>query len=239
MDSSTTITSFHSLFYDSQVWRNTYWHDTPVLKCPLDLWIYQELIRRLRPDLIVECGTWAGGATLFMAHMLDLAGNGRILTIDVLSEAQVRQHYQSFGAECPSGLRIRPEHPRIKQLIGSSTDPAIVTQVAAAARGLQCVLLVADSDHSFEHAYAELNAYYSLVTPGSYFIMEDTNIPLQGPRQAVDSFLQQHLEFEIDRGMEKFFLTFNPGGYLKRKFDSAAGDATQSMDQAVSLLASK
>src|SRR5262249_13781518 len=122
-----------------------------------------------------------------------------------------------FGAQVLPHLRIRPEHPRITQLIGSSTDPAIVEQVVAAAQGLGCVLVIADSDHSREHTYAELASYYSLVTPGSYFIMEDTNIPMEGPRQAVEVFLQQHPEFEADMTPEKFFLTFNPGGYLRRK----------------------
>jgi cephalosporin hydroxylase len=214
---SETVQAFHDLFYDSNVWRSTYWQDTPVLKCQLDLWIYQELIRKLRPDLIVECGTWAGGATLFMSHMLDLVGNGRIVTIDLLTADRVREHYECFGAENAARLRIRPEHHRITQLIGSSTDPGIVEQVFAAARALRCVLVIADSDHSRGHAYAELRAYHPLVTPGSYFIMEDTNIPVEGPRQAAEEFLRQHEEFEADTGLEKFFMTFNPGGYLRRK----------------------
>ena len=216
VESAETVQSFHNLFYNSNIWRSTYWHDTPVLKCPLDLWIYQELIRKLRPDLIVECGTWAGGTTLFMSHMLDLVQHGRILTIDVLTAAQVREHYDRFGTGCPGHLQIRPEHHRITQLIGSSTAQAIVAQVFAAAQGQRCVLVIADSDHSREHTYAELLAYHSLVTPGSYFIMEDTNIPTGGPRQAVDIFLQQHREFDADASLEKFFLTFNPGGYLRR-----------------------
>lgn len=217
VEAAETVQSFHNLFYDSNIWQSTYWHDTPVLKCPLDLWVYQELIRKLSPDLIVECGTWAGGATLYMANMLDLVGRGRIITIDLLTAKQVREHYDHSGGQCRPHLRIRPEHPRITQLIGSSTEPAIVAQVVAAAQGLPCVLVIADSDHSSEHAYAELVSYHSLVSPGSYFIMEDTNIPMEGPRQAVEAFLHQHPEFEADATPEKFFLTFNPGGYLRRK----------------------
>ena len=208
--------AFHDAYYSSAVWRQTYWQGTPVLKCPLDLWIYQELIERLRPDLIIECGTWAGGSALFMAHMLDIAVGGRVITIDILVDDQVKEHYTTY---LPGGsaLRIRPPHPRITQLIGSSTDPGIVRQVAKAAAGLGCVMAVADSDHSQEHALAELKAYAPLVTPGSYFVMEDTNIGGTGPNEAVRDFLEQHPEFERDPGQEKFLLTFNPGGYLRRK----------------------
>ena len=62
----------------------------------------------------------------------------------------------------------------------------------------------------------ELEAYHHLVTPGSYFIMEDTNLPDLGPREAVADFLHEHPEFAIDHAREKFLLTFNPGGYLRR-----------------------
>jgi cephalosporin hydroxylase len=207
--------SFHDLYYNSNVWRDTFWHDTPVLKCPLDLWMYQELLVNIRPELIVECGTWAGGSAFFMAHMLDLIGKGEIITIDVLSGTEVRAHYDQH--QPVRSLRVRPEHQRITYLLGSSTDPPIVRAVAEKARGRKVVLVVADSDHSEAHAACELEVYHSIVTPGSYFIMEDTNIGGSGPRSAVEKFLMKHADFEVDRRCEKLLLTFNPGGYLRRK----------------------
>jgi cephalosporin hydroxylase len=211
------VRDFHTLYYGSDVWRNTFWQSTPVLKCPLDLWMYQEIMALVRPDLIIECGTWAGGSSLFMAHMLDILGQGRIITIDILSDAQVEAHYAAYLQTQSFPITVRPKHHRIKQLVGSSTSPNIVAEVRAAAQDQSVVLIVADSDHSFEHTLAELDSYSSLVTPGSYFIMEDTNIPTHGPRQAVETFLSRHPEFHVAREMEKFHLTFNPSGYLLRR----------------------
>jgi Cephalosporin hydroxylase len=47
-----------------------------VQKCPLDLWIYQELLHELEPDLIVETGTAESGSALFLASICDLVDKG-------------------------------------------------------------------------------------------------------------------------------------------------------------------
>ncbi|MES9673080.1 CmcI family methyltransferase, partial [Bacillus pseudomycoides] len=67
------IQAFHKHYYDSLVWaENTEWLGTPIYKCPLDLFLYQEIIYQIKPDLIIECGTHSGGSALFFSSMLDL-----------------------------------------------------------------------------------------------------------------------------------------------------------------------
>src|SRR5829696_3632865 len=63
-----------------------------------------------------------------------------------------------------------------------------------------------------------------LVTPGSYLVVEDTNVnghPVYeafgpGPMEAVQDFLKERDDFEVDRSREKFLFTFNPGGWLRK-----------------------
>lgn len=202
------VDAFHRLYFDSRAstWRDTWWMGHAVLKCPLDLWVYQEILHEIRPALIIESGTAFGGSALFLASVCDMLGSGHILTIDL---------------EARAGL---PQHPRIEYVTGSSVSPETLTRVRERATGAEGVLVILDSDHALAHVAAELTAYAPFVTAGSYLIVEDTNLnghPVEpdhgpGPREAVARFLPDHPEFSPDPTREKFFLTFNPKGYLRK-----------------------
>lgn len=204
------VDQFHKLYYDfcmfGKTWSNTFWFGIPTQKCPLDLWIYQEIIYEVKPDVIIECGTANGGSALFLASMCDLVNDGVIITIDI---------------EDREG---KPQHKKIKYLLGSSTSEEIVKQVEKLISDKDKVMVILDSDHHKEHVLNELRIYSKFVTKGSYIIVEDTNInghPVRpdfgpGPMEAVEEFLKENNNFVIDKSREKFYLTFNPRGYLKR-----------------------
>ena len=204
-----TIDAFHRLYYDAHetTWTQTRWLGTSALKCPFDLWAYQEILFETRPDLVVETGTHAGGSAFYLASILDLLRHGHVVTIDV--EAQ----------------EGRPSHPRITYLQGSSTSDAVLDEVTAMARGAGRVMVLLDSDHARDHVLRELELYGPLVTPGCYLVVEDTNVnghPVvpgfgPGPMEALTVFLATTDEFEVDRSREKLLLTFNPSGYLRRR----------------------
>lgn len=204
------IDEFHQLYYDEGraggTWHQTTWFGATVWKCPLDLWIYQELVHRLRPDLIVETGTAYGGSAFYLAGICELIGHGSVMSIDIAPQPDL------------------PEHPRIRYITGSSVDEDILGIVADASAGLATVMVILDSDHSCEHVARELEAYSSVVTPGSYLVVEDTNVnghpafPSHGPgpMEATDEFLARRTDFVRDPDGSKFLLTFNPGGLLRR-----------------------
>lgn len=201
------IDDFHVLYYNNRArtWQNTFFMGVPVFKCPLDLWIYQEIIWDIKPDLIIECGTARGGSALYLASICSLIKKGHVVTVDI---------YQPPDS---------PKHERISYLQGSSTSPEIVEQIKKFTDGQSVVLVILDSDHSKDHVFQELCIYSSFIHPGSYIIVEDTNInghPVrpdfgQGPHEAVNLFLKEHPSFIQDREREKLFVTFNPGGYLR------------------------
>jgi cephalosporin hydroxylase len=201
------VSRAHDVLYESDAWTEATWLGAQTLKNPLDLWVYQEIMAETRPDLVVETGTYRGGSAFFLASICDLLDDGEIVSIDV---EQVRDDY--------------PAHPRITYLGGrSSTDPDVVREVRERAEGKR-VLVILDSDHSQAHVEAELAEYASLVPVGGYLIVEDSNIGrirkdlMPGPLEAIETFLASPAGsgFEIDRAREKFLITFNPSGYLRR-----------------------
>ena len=204
------VRRFHDLYY--RRWSvggadtiNLSWFGYETLKCPLDLWVYQELLVRTRPDVVVETGTWYGGSALYIAMVLDQIGNGLVTTVDIQAKPN------------------RPEHPRIRYLTGSSTDPAIIADVQHSVGGGRAMVIL-DSDHHAQFVYDEIIAYGQLVQVGDYLIVEDTNVnghPTYpefgpGPMEAVDRFLSENNEFAIDERCERFLMTLNPRGYLRR-----------------------
>ena len=203
------LDAFHCDYYDSRVWQRTRWLGVPTVKYPTDLIAYQEIVWETKPDLIVECGTHLGGTAYFFATICGLIGHGSILTID------------------PSSLPNRPQHARLDYWQGSSTAPETVQHVQAA-KGKGTCMVVLDSDHRKAHVLDELRLYAPLVSPGHYLIVEDTNVnghPVfpehgPGPAEALAEFLAECHDFERMLGGEKYFLTANPGGYLRKKQSS-------------------
>jgi cephalosporin hydroxylase len=207
-EDGSVVARFAELYYGAgdATWKGTWWLGVQTFKCPLDLWVYQELVHDVRPDLIVETGTANGGSALFMASICELLGRGEVVTIDISRDGAL------------------PQHARLRYITGSSTAPATVDQVRVLARGRRAVMVVLDSDHHRDHVLAEMRSYGPLVTRGSYLVVEDTCVngnPVEegfgpGPMEAVDEFLREDPRFVIDRGREKFMMTFNPRGYLRR-----------------------
>ena len=183
------------------------WLGTPIWQPVLDLWTLQETIFEVKPDLIIECGTYKGGSSFFYAQLFDLMGKGRVITVDV-----EKLHNLS--------------HPRVTYLIGDSVSSGIVNRVGEEVeRADGTVMVVLDSDHSRSHVMRELEAYHAFVTPGSYLHVQDGVIDVlpvfgpgrPGPLRAIEGFLKNHPEFELDEERsQRFLITHHPKGWLRR-----------------------
>lgn len=202
---------YHQAFYTSKAAAEMTWLGIPSIQNPNDVWITQELISRVKPDFIVEAGTWHGGSAAIWAMIQDQVNpKGRVITIDIQDLVD--------RTKLPPILRQKVDY-----VLGSSTDPGVVAFVTRRVAG-GTVMVLLDSDHHKPHVLAELRAYAPLVSVGSYLIVQDTNVnghPVAlehgpGPMEAVEEFLASDDRFVSDRTQERLMFTMHPKGYLKR-----------------------
>lgn len=203
-----SLIDFHALYYYGNQ-CNVAWMGYPMIKFPSDLIAYQHILFDLKPDLIVETGTFRGGSALYFATLCDAMKHGRVISIDI-------DRRDDF-----------PAHERITYLTGSSTSDEIVGRVVDIAKSTYetvdetaSVFLILDSDHRKPHVLRELFCYERLA---DYIVVEDGNInghPVrpqfgEGPYEAVEEFLAIHKQWTVDR--ERIpLLTVCPNSYLKR-----------------------
>lgn len=212
------------------------WQGRPIIQYPQDMVAMQELIWKIKPDLIIETGIAHGGSLIFSASMLALldmceaiesgtvlyAKNSKrkVLGLDI----DIRQHNRE-------AIEAHPMSSRIQMIQGSSIAPDVIEQVKAVAKNYQRVLVCLDSNHTHDHVLAELEAYAPLTSIGSYCVVFDTIVedmpkamfpdrpwgPGDNPKTAVWEYLKTHPEFEIDKSIDhKLVISVAPDGYLKR-----------------------
>jgi cephalosporin hydroxylase len=192
--------------------NNTTFMGHRALKNPIDAWVYQEIIYEVQPDVILEIGNKHGGSTLYLAGLLEVLGKGRVLALDLNHDL------------------FQVTHPRIDKITGDSMAADTIAQVHDYCRGKTC-LIIHDAIHTRAGVLTDLRNYCDLVNSGSYLIVEDTFEGFRGvrgygsfllqpqntPLQAVFDFMKETQDFEVDRAREKWILTSNPFGFLRRK----------------------
>jgi cephalosporin hydroxylase len=211
-----SLAEWFSYFQRDMIFDQVRWMGVKALKNPMDCWVYQQLLAELRPRVVVELGSAHGGSTLFLLNMLDLLGEGVVVSVD--------RDRRTFALD----------HPRLRRVDGDLADPAVIEQVSALCAGDGPVLVVHDADHHRDAVLRDLRNFAPLVTVGSWFIVEDgivdvlpelPGVPpgIAGPFAAVVAFLDESPEFEIDRSREGCVMTCNPGGFLRRVQPAGTG----------------
>ena len=196
------------------------WMGRPIIQFPQDIVAMQEIIWKVKPQLIIETGIAHGGSLIFYASMLELlGGDGMVLGIDIDIRAHNRVEIEKHSM-----------FKRIKMIEGSSIGKDVISQVYEFAKGKSPVLVVLDSMHTHAHVLEELKAYSPLVAKDSYLVVFDTvveDMPEDffqdrpwgkgnNPKTAVWEFLKSSDRFEVDKEIEnKLLITVAPNGYLK------------------------
>lgn len=208
--------------YETLEMRNT-WFGMELLQFPNDLMTYQQILVEIKPDLVIETGTYRAGLTVYFATMLDIIHpEAKIVTVDI-DMTSAKSELKKLNVPAKQKLL-----DKIQFIEGSSTDPEVIAQMRAKIQPGQRVLVLLDSLHSRSHVLQELQAYSELVTPNSYIIVNDTHLyrflpedgatPANygGARAAVADFLASNKNFVVDTARDRYMITCSPGGFLKR-----------------------
>jgi cephalosporin hydroxylase len=196
------------------------WMGRPIIQYPQDIQAIQELIWKVKPDLVIETGVAHGGSLVLSASILELiGGEGEVVGIDI----DIREHNRK-------AIEEHPMFKRITLLEGSSISDNIAKQVREIAKNKKRIMVFLDSNHAHDHVLSEMEIYSPLVTKDSYLVVFDTvveDLPENSfpdrpwdkgsnPKTAVWEFLKTSNRFEIDKDFEnKLLITVAPDGFLK------------------------
>ena len=198
-----TLREWIERFQEKIVTRRVSYRGVPAWKNVLDLWVVQEIIHETQPEVVIEIGCKFGGTTLWLADAMKTVGGGRVIAVDLNRPA----------IDLPETVDF---------VQGDSIAAATLAKVSVLVEGKRA-MVIADGNHAADHVLKELRSYGRLVALGCYFIAEDGIVDVMnweqftpGPLKAVQSFLQESDNFEVDGAREKFLLTYAPCGFLKR-----------------------
>jgi cephalosporin hydroxylase len=201
------------------------WMGRPIIQLPEDIVRIQEVIWRVKPDLIIETGVAHGGSLIFYASLCRAIGKGKVVGIDI----EIRPHNRA-------AIEAHPLFSEISLIEGSSVDADVVAKVRELVTPGMSVLVILDSNHSKAHVLAELEAYSPLVSVGSYIVATDGimrqvvggprtlpdwawNNPAEAAREFVSrnpNFKIEEPSFDFNEGSVDSFVTYWPDGYIKR-----------------------
>jgi len=185
---------------------NVTYRGIPMLKNPFDYVLYQMLINDIKPDLIIEIGSYNEASALYYSDILDLIGNGIVHSIDI-------EDHVHLLAKQKSNIKFFTTGYQNYDLNN--------------AKEFNKIMVIDDGSHYYEDVLKALNKFSVLININSYYIIEDGIISALGmkkeynggPLKAIDEFLKNNNNFIIDRKYCDFFgknATFNVNGFLKR-----------------------
>ncbi len=208
-----------NVFVHNRLMYEPTWLGIPIIQFPCDLVMMQELIWKVRPDVIVETGIAHGGSAILYASILELLGKGRVIGVDV----EIRKYNHL-------AISSHPLSHRIELIQGSSVDVGIAEEVRKRVHKDEKVLVIFDSNHSFAHVLGEMELYASLVSKDSYMVVMDGTLGLlqdlpdskpewssDNPLRAIHTFLEHHSDWEIDPYYNRLLVTSNPDAFLRRR----------------------
>lgn len=201
------------------------WMGRPIIQLPEDMIRIQEVIYKVKPDLIIETGVAHGGSLIYYASICNAMSKGRIVGVDI----EIRPHNRT-------AIEAHELSSYITLIEGNSIDERVIDEVKRSIKSDETVFVILDSNHTKQHVLNELEAYSPFVTKDSYIVATDGSmrdlydVPRgnsewkeDNPLSAILKFVDKNPEFVIEEPEWAFneselteVITHWPCAYLRR-----------------------
>ncbi len=202
------------------------WLGRPLIQLPEDVLRIQEVIYRIKPDVIIETGVAHGGSLIFYSSLCKAIGRGRVIGIDI----EIRPHNRE-------AIEAHELSSYVTLIEGSSIDSGVVAEVTSHIRPNETVFVILDSNHTKRHVANELDIYSTFVTPNSYIVATDGSMEFlndtprgsadwcdDNPAAAAREFAESHPQFVLEQPLWPFNesklinnITHWPSAWLRRR----------------------
>jgi predicted O-methyltransferase YrrM len=161
--------------------------------------VFDKLLREVRPEVVIEVGTWNGASVL---RMYEIVQELRLTTKFVCVDTWLGSNQSIWFAEDDRAqLRIRGHYPdQFRQFVhnliahGAEEDvfPLPMTSTTGARvlerLGVTADLVYIDAGHEEEEVASDIRLYYELLRPGGVMFGDDYHPRWPGVVRAVDRF---------------------------------------------------
>jgi len=152
--------------------------ETLGLKDELEGWhfdkkVFEEVVAKAKPRVIIEVGTWKGAGAIRMAN---LAPNARVYCVDIWRDEESIERQKSPLAPT---LYKQFLHNMVRVGLEKRVVPVALTSSHAFRmlrnKKVTADLIYIDADHDFRSAYSDISMWWQLLNRGGVMFGDDAN----------------------------------------------------------------
>jgi predicted O-methyltransferase YrrM len=147
---------------------------------------FDEIIRGLRPGVVIDVGPWKGASTIYLAELMKRNSvPGTVIAIDTfLGSVEHWDRNSGFAGLIPRrfGMPLLYEQFLSNVVRCGAQDRIVPLALSSAAAGvllrrlgIQAGLVHIDASHDYEDVLRDARVYWEILTPGGFIVGDDYN----------------------------------------------------------------
>lgn len=146
----------------------------------------EEIVRGLRPGVIIDVGAWKGASTIYLADLMKRNGlAGTVIAVDTfLGSVEHWDKNSGFAGLIPHrfGMPLLYEQFLSNIIRCGAQDRVVPLAMTSAGAGvllrrlgIQAGLIHIDASHDYEDVLRDARTYWEILAPGGFIVGDDYN----------------------------------------------------------------